>query len=435
MKKRFAAFVAALILALAFATPAQAQTAVPAGAAQADYQAAYAVQIFVDGEPVDFGDTEPFVVQGSTLAPMAPLYEKLNIRTDEMDIPSEDGDALTVTVGTKLGLYAIFVPESPVAEINYQSVDLPVPALLVDGELYIPVRVLAEAAGYNVQWDGANRTVFLERKPSGEGFIWEVKHDGVTVYLVGSIHLGDDRMYPLPLSFEAAYDVADVLGFEVDLRKALTPEGQAFMLQAMSLQDGTTLKDHVTEETYRLIGEKLAEFGLPENAFDTFKPWAAAQSINSLVLSDSGITANTGIEMLFLMGTDVRKLPVIELESMEYQVDLFDRFPPDVQENLLLDVLGDKEALLADMQELLDIWLAGDDAELAEMADAQELEDEEYYRLMLLERNINMTEKIKEYLEGDEPATYLIVIGALHMVGKDGIVTMLEEDGYSVVRR
>jgi len=431
MKKSFAAFVAALILALASATPVQAQAAAPAGAAQATS----VITILVDGEPVDFGDAEPIVVKGNTLAPLAPLYNKLNIRTGEMDIPTEHGDALTVTVGTKLGLYAIFVPDSPIAEINDQSVELPVPTRLVDGELYVPVRVLAEAAGYNVHWDAANRAVLLERKPSGEGFIWEVKHDDVTVYLVGSIHLGDDRLYPLPLAFETAYDEADVLGFEVDLRKALMPEGQAFMLQAMSLQDGTTLKDHVTEETYRRIGEKLAEFGLPENAFDTFKPWAVAQSINSLVLSETGVTANTGIEMLFLMGTEARNLPVIELESIEYQVDLFDRFPPDVQENLLLDVLRDKEALLADMQELLDIWLTGDDAKLAEMADAQELEDDEYYRLMLLERNINMTEKIKDYLEGDEPATYLIVVGALHMLGKDGIVTMLEEDGYPVVRK
>ena len=431
MKKRFAAFVAALILALAFATPVQAQTAVSSGTAQATYS----VTILVDGEPVDFGDAEPFVVNGSTLAPMTPLYEKLNIRTDELEIGLAEDEPVTASVGSKLGMYAIFIPDSPVAEINYAEVELPVAPRLVDGELYIPVRALAEAAGYEVGWDGANRTVRLERKASGRGFIWEVTGGDVTVYLVGSIHLGDERLYPLPLSFEAAYDEADVLGFEVDLRKTLTPEGQAFMLQAMSLQDGTTLKDHVSDEMYRQIGEKLAEFGLPENTFDAFKPWAVAQSINSLVLADSGITANTGIEMLFLTGTEVRKLPVIELESIEYQVDLFDRFPPEVQENLLLDVLGDKDALLAEMRELLDIWLAGDDAKLAEMADAQELEDEEYYRLMLLERNINMTEKIKEYLEDEKPATYLIVIGALHMVGKDGIVTMLEEDGYTVVRR
>lgn len=444
LKKRLAALIALLLAALVLAEPLQARTAGEApssGETPGALRQTAPVTILVDGEPVDFGNAGPVIEQDRTLAPAAPLFEKLNIRLEESPVETEDAggqepaaDTTALVVGTKLGLVAVFQPDAPEAFINGETVELPVPARHRDGQLYIPVRLVAEAAGYNVGWDADSRTVTLVRRTGGKGFIWEVRSDTATVYLVGSIHMADERLYPLPPSFEEAFDAAEAIGFEVDLRNALSPEGLQLSMQAVQLTDGTTLRDHVSAETYQLLTERLAELGFPENALDSLKPWAAAQFLANAAMADIGIVAAQGIEMVFLMGVEARQLPVFELESLAFQLELFDRFSPELQERQLLESLQADKGL-EQLAAFLDAWVAGDDAMLAQRADASKEEDEEYYRLMLAERNHAMAEKIRAILDADESPVSVIVVGALHMLGEDGIVTLLEKDGYTVIRR
>lgn len=437
MRKKLATLLAVLLLALAFIHPVQ---ALQEQATEELRQQTIPVTVLVDGVPVDFGEAAPFIEEETTLVPLGPLFEALNIRADQRaleiadDGSSESGE-IVVTVGTKLGSTLVFLPDVPAAEINGTNIPLPVAPRFVDGDLYVPARITAEAAGYAVGWDGATRTVHLERRVGGQGFLWEVNNGDNRVYLLGSIHIADDRLYPLPPAFEAAFDEADVIGVEVDLQTGFLPETQEMIAEASQLQDGTTLKDHLSPETYALLGEKLAELGFPADAFDAFKPWSVAQALTTIEAQGAGFSAGMGIELYFLASAAARQLPVIELESLSQQLDMFDRFSPELQEQQLLKTLQASGEDAEGLVELLDMWIAGDDKMLAELADGLADESgEEYYNLMLVERNIGMTEKIIGYLNDDEPASYLIIVGALHMLGEDGIIPLLEEAGYTAVR-
>lgn len=439
MKKKWIALITVLLLAFAMANPVQAQPAEPVVQEETLRQSAStaAITVLVDGKPVHFGEAAPLIEQGHTLAPLPPLFEALNIRSEEVAVVrSDSGDAQTMVVGTKLGLAIAFLPDAPIAEINGAAIEPAVPPRLANGQLYIPVRLAAETAGYDVGWDAATRTVQLERRTGGQGFLWEVTHGGTTVHLLGSIHLAGDWLHPLPPTFEAAFDAADYIGVEVDTRQLFDPEIQELLVQGYQLQDGTTLKDHISEETYRLLGERLAELGLPEDAYDAFKPWAVSQMLSAPLYADADMTPEFGIEQVVLMSAEARQLPVIELESVEFQLEMFDRFSPEYQEEELLNVLLYPEQNAEGLDYLIDTWVTGDDEKLAGLVEITKKESaDEYYRIMLEERNINMTEQIKGYLESDQPAHYLVVVGALHMLGEHGIVTLLEEAGYTVIRK
>lgn len=439
MRKKLSALFAAWLLALAIVHPVQAQQESVAGQGEARHKAA-SVTVLVDGAPVEFGESAPFIDQDWTLAPLGPLYEALNIRTEwrTLETADESGTAgeLEVLLGTKLGLAIIFLPGAPIAEVNGAAVELPATARIVDGELYVPLRTVAEAAGYAVGWEGDTKTIRLERRVGGQGFLWEVNNGDNKVYLLGSIHIADGKLYPLPPVYETAFDEAEVIGFEIDMQKALLPESAELMAQYIQLGDGTTLKDHISEDTYALLGEKLTEMGLPADAFDTLKPWAVAQALTGNEAMGAGYTHEMGIELYFQFSAAARQLPIVELESIVAQLEMFDRFSPELQEQQLLDVLNKAGENAEELAELLDMWISGDDGKLAELADGlAEQSGEEYYNLMLVERNIGMVEKIIGYLNADEPSRYLIIVGALHMLGKDGIIPLLEEAGYTAVRR
>lgn len=432
MKKRLACLLSALMAILVFITPfhaaAKQETSTPPLALS---DGAAAVQVRVDGKPVDFGPHRPWIDGGWTVAPLEPLFEALNIRFDR---DGTEGEA--PVFASKLGLALRMQPGSDIAEVNGTEQVMHTSAQWADGTLYVPLRFVAESAGFEVQWEESTRTAVLERKYGGRGFLWEVEHNGNTVYLLGSVHLADDSFYPLDPAIEFAFDAADYIGVEIDLGKAADPEIVQLMLASSTLQDGSTLQDHISAETYRLLGEKLAELGLPEHAFDTFKPWLAALTLGALAYGEAGMQAESGIDMYVLASAAARDIPILELESFESQLDMFNRFSPELQEQMLRDALEPSAGESGEeIAKLAEIWKGGDDNALQDIIRDMETEDGEYRRLMLTDRNKAMAAKIETYLNGTEPAVYLIVVGAAHMLGEDGIVPLLEQAGYTVTRK
>lgn len=264
--------------------------------------------------------------------------------------------------------------------------------------------------------------------------MWEVKHGGNTVYLVGSMHIADDSFYPLRSEFEDAFAEADYLGVEIDLSKAADEANQKLILDMGMYQDGTTLKDHVSKETYAKLEDILQQNGLEPNAFDVFKPWVVESTISTLKSMQSGYEASAGIDLYFIQKAIERKLPVLELETYESQLSMLDGFSSELQEKNLNTALDNFDVSAELVDDMAAMWKSGDDQKLLEFTESM-IEDPEYYKAMLTDRNIVMADKIDGYLKSDKKAEYFIVVGAAHFAGKDGIVQLLQDKGYSVVRK
>lgn len=393
------------------------------------------VGVWIDGNEVKLGSSAPVVEKGTTLVPMRPLLESLDVNI------TWNKQTQTVT-GSKNGLDLSLTIGSTTATVNGEKKKLEVAPKTINNITYVPVRFIGETIGYKVEWNPKLRTITFvaNKQPGGStGFLWKVEKDGNTVYLLGSIHVANDKMYPLRPEIEAAFEASQYLGVEVDLTKVEQAEIQKFILEKGSYTDGTKLKDHISADTYNKVVEILKANGLAGNSFDTFKPWVVTQGISALQVQSTDYTPDTGIDLYFSQKASKLNKPVIELENTQLQLNMFNEFSDGLQEKLLLDTLEglkqtDSAAAVASLDTLSQMWIQGDEQSLVAMTQAV-AQEPEYYKGLVSDRNNNMVKQVKEYLNSDKKATYFVVVGALHMLGEDGIVTQLKKEGFTVVKQ
>ena len=285
-----------------------------------------------------------------------------------------------------------------------------------------------------------------------KGFFWEVQGNGNKVYLLGSVHFADAAMYPLSKAIVNGFNDAENLVVEVDVASQ-NDELVAYTIIKGTYQNGETIQDYVTEETYKMYVEFSELIGLTE--YDTYKPWFANNMVTAFAAAtlDSGGAQTAeeiipGMDMYLLYKALYAGKPILELETADSQIDMFDSFSPELQETLLNASLnayfsageGDEEdsnLLQEAVQELIDVIKGGDDVEfsvyLNSLSESDEPEMEEYNYKLFTERDSLMAEKIIGYLKGGGD-DYFVVVGAGHMLGETGIVNVLKGKGYDVVR-
>ncbi|MDQ2085156.1 TraB/GumN family protein [Herbivorax sp. ANBcel31] len=272
--------------------------------------------------------------------------------------------------------------------------------------------------------------VVYEAGLDSKGAFWEVSYNDNTVYLLGSVHYADSSMYPLSKDILNAFEASDILAVEADLGKV--EEAATYMMLKGMYQDENTLDQNVPEEVYERFVEVIQPFGLQEEFYNKLKPWYAALLITSLSIEENNYSADMGID-LFFTSKAMEAKEIIEIEGMEFQVDMFDSFSEELQLEFFKGTLGSEEEQEEGMKLLDDImayWKSGNVEDLAKLVrDNEDDEDlQEFNEKMWEERDNNMTEKIKEYLV-DSQNTYFVVVGAGHMIGDTGIITQLEAEG------
>jgi len=272
-------------------------------------------------------------------------------------------------------------------------------------------------------------------KDGARGFMWEVKNNGTTVYLVGSIHITNDNFYPLDPKYEKAFTEADYLAVEVDLTKAPNEEKQKIDIDMQMYKDGTTLKEHVSKETYAKVEDYLIKNGLKPNTFDMYKPWEVESNIFRMALM-SRYKIEGAVDHYFLQKALERKIPIIELESREFQAKMLAGFSKELQEKNLNTTLDNynSDFIFDYYDEFIETWKKGDDQALLEMTNSM-LSEPEYGKAMLIDRNIGMAEKIDGYLKSNKQEEYFVVVGAGHYASEYGVVNLLQDKGYTVVRK
>ncbi|OWA35163.1 polysaccharide biosynthesis protein GumN [Saccharibacillus sp. O16] len=370
-------------------------------------------KLTVNGKPVDYAYGEVLARKGTMMVPVRLTAEALGAKLQDV----QNG---TVRITR-----------------NGKTVTLKDKATLIGGVSFVPVRSMAQAVGYDVHWDKATRTVVLVSTKTGEaarGFMWEVKNGPTTVYLVGSMHIADDSFYPLRSEFEKAFAEADYLGVEINIGKEESEAQEKKVMELGTYQDGTTLKDHVSAETYKELGKLLEANGIKANAFDKLKPWVVETTLGTLKSGDAGYETDEGIDLYFIQQAIQRKLPILELESYDSQLSMFNGLSDDLQERNLKGAIENFDTIAEGTDDMAKMWKSGDEKALLAMT--QDIaQDPEYYKALIVDRNVGMANKIEGYLKSGKAQEYFIVVGAAHYLGKDGVLKLLEDRGYKVERK
>lgn len=272
----------------------------------------------------------------------------------------------------------------------------------------------------------------LERVPSAPHplFLWRYRRGPTELYLAGSIHVLKPSLYPLPRQLDTAFDRADHLVLEVNMADIDPAELQRRTLSYALLAPPQTLRTVIPPDLYARLGEHLADYGSGPEMLDAAKPAMVMNQVVILRLLALGYLPDSGLESHFLARRTHQD--VLELESLDAQLDLLFNQPLDTQVVLLretLDMEAQIEPLLSGM---LVAWLSGDDAGFLEEFTAQSGDSPEaqaFSRKLLDERNAVMADRIEGLLDAAPGGHYFVLVGAAHLVGDDGIVNLLARRG------
>lgn len=273
---------------------------------------------------------------------------------------------------------------------------------------------------------------------------WEVTSNNSKgkLYLFGSIHAADKTAYPLPSSIMDAYDDSDCIAVECDIVQYEKDFAKQVELSTeLIYYDGTTIQDHINKELYENLKQILTENKSYMNTYDLMKPAAWMSLVDGLVVKKSGLSTNKGLDRYFLKKAKTDKKEILEVESVEFQTQMLANFSDDVM-NLLLKTYTEYsiEEQAESLKELYEAWKAGDleslydigSGEEDDLTEAEKALYEEYNKQMLTDRNNGMVEKAEQYLAEGRNCFY--IVGAMHMLGDDGIVEQLKAKGYTVNR-
>ena len=276
----------------------------------------------------------------------------------------------------------------------------------------------------------------IRRRLTGKShplFLWQVEGKEGTVYLAGSVHALKATLYPLPLPFEAAFERSDALVVEVDTASPGLANLQHKMLEYTLLPAGVTLDQVIAPETLAALNRYLAEQSIPPASLAMLKPVMVATQLSVMRLMALGYMPDHGLEQHFIDRIGDRA--ILELETIDQQLEVLTSPPMSLQEQLLKDTLAQLPDMNATLAALIGAWLVGDDDELRRLFDEQSGQSAAYQEFMdrlLGERNKAMVERIKGFLERER--TYFVLVGAAHLTGNDGIVALLEAQGYRARR-
>ncbi|UCH94067.1 MAG: TraB/GumN family protein [Candidatus Aminicenantes bacterium] len=274
--------------------------------------------------------------------------------------------------------------------------------------------------------------MLYSQESTGKSFLWEIQTDKGNSYLFGSVHLLKKEHYPLKKVIEDSFEQSDVLVLEIDLSGGNLLKAGTFMLKKGKYLGEETLKDNISEKTYQLVKDKAKTMGMDMDWLNGWKPWMAALNILQSKLMQMGFNPMQGIDLYFLKKAEGKK-KVMGLETIELQVGLFENFSKQESEKFLLSTILEADQLEKEMGKMISAWASGDVESLtAAMTENIEKYPElmDFYKKLNDDRNVRMVEKIISFLRTGK--SYFIVVGALHMVGKKGIVQLLRDKGYNV---
>ncbi len=264
-----------------------------------------------------------------------------------------------------------------------------------------------------------------------KNFLWKVQSNTNTVYLLGSIHFFKKELYPLNKIIEDAFDQSSIVVVEANVNDAGQLDLQQLVEKAI-YPDNDTLEKHVSKDTFELIKKRTEGLGIPRELIHKQKPWFLALMFSSVEFLKLGFDPRYGIDRYFLSKAAGKK-KVIELESLDYQMNLFSNLSDQEQELFLLLELRDLNNLSQEVATLLEAWLSGDTKGVEKIITQSVTEDSRLspiYEILIYDRNKNMASKIEDFLKTKE--TLFVIVGAGHLVGEKGIVEILKTKGYVV---
>jgi len=289
----------------------------------------------------------------------------------------------------------------------------------------------------------------VSREPSDiTPLMWQVTSpSGAQVYLFGSIHAGTPDIYPLPTYIYDAFLRSNYLAVEINLGDFESDFAAQMEFAAMvAFTDGRTIADVVEPDLLAELRELLQPVVdetpmMSWMIMDMMKPMMWWQTLTQRTLELSSLDVEHGLDRHFEISARERGIPILELESWQSQFNMLLDFSDELMSALLQNAVAHSmEDSVEGLELLWQAWQRGDYDEITERlneeCDCIDCENfpqhlyDEYNNAMLIDRDILMTQVIREYLANEQAV--FVVAGLAHFMGDDSIIYLLRNYGYTV---
>ncbi len=267
--------------------------------------------------------------------------------------------------------------------------------------------------------------------------LWRISGQGLLEdsYLFGTIHMIPAEDYFLPTTVIKAINDVEQVAFEIDPSDMENPMMLFQMMSKINMKDGLGLKDLLSEADYLLVSNYFKQAGLPFFLFEKMKPMFLASMVGQdMSQLGGGLGGDSGIKSYELELNSIAKAgekDISGLETMDFQLSLFDSISYDFQAKMLVDAVKSADQLEGDDQfaQMVDMYKRQAVAEMAEMIIEEGDESGRFEEMLLTSRNANWIPRMQKMMANKSA---LFAVGAGHLGSEKGVIALLRAEGYEV---
>lgn len=260
---------------------------------------------------------------------------------------------------------------------------------------------------------------------NGNALLWKIEKEGnPTSYIYGTIHMINEEFYHFSTSLHDR-----VLSSEAIIMEVGGMPNPVAAYQLMLLDSGTVHNYFNPEQLIQLLTFMDQKIGVSPQEFDQtyskMKPFLLMQAITQDYFEPTAKSYD-----LEIMGLAAEhNIPLIGLETIEEQLGLFDKIPKEKMALMIIESIKNHEEEKAETLKLMEFYAAQKVDKLIPLLQKQSPEFMEFEDVFLYDRNRNWIPKLTAEMENK---TCFIAVGAGHLFGEKGVISLLEQQGYTV---
>jgi uncharacterized protein len=275
-----------------------------------------------------------------------------------------------------------------------------------------------------------------EKSNNAKSLLWEISGKDLKKpsYLYGTIHIIPKADYFITPATQKAFDASQNVTFEINMKEMNNPMALMGIMGKAMMADGQKLKDLIKEEDYKLVQRKFDTLGLPLKMLERMKPMFLSVMMGTdgekISLENNPANKSTSYEMEFMQMGEKQKKDFGGLETIEFQMGIFDSIPYKVQAEMLVKTIKSGGSGDADLKKMVDMYKKQDIDAMSKMLSSGEESDlAGYEKMLVINRNRNWIPLMAKSMRDK---TTFFAVGAGHLGGNLGVVNLLRKEGYNL---
>lgn len=264
--------------------------------------------------------------------------------------------------------------------------------------------------------------------------IWKMTDEDSEIWILGTYHILPPTIDWRSAPVKRAIAAAELVYLEADVT---SPSAQGDMLRTLMFKGfnprGTTLTSMLTGDQTTKLKEIVESLNLSFKAIDAMRPWNAFITLSAQFIVAQGYDPSSGVDNALSLEIKASGRELRYFETASEQISFFADLPTEIELALLTSTLDNWDEASLEFDTLFNAWRDGDVPAMDTLInDSLRVESPEVYEVLLVKRNENWTQELTTLMEGS--GTYLIAVGAGHLVGDQSVIAMMRGRGFTINR-